>query len=279
MNRPSLLPALALGLCALPLPARAGPRAGGGHRLPGGRGPQARRLERDRRLLPTAGRRLAARERAGGRQDHGGPAVFGRHHHFGGQPGAPGGDPPGQPAPGRPARPGRRGGRAAVRDRQGHRGQPPRHPLHGGGAPARPSMELAHQLATGQDPWVKEILDQTVVVMVPSHNPDGTQKVVEWYRKSVGTPWEGGTHPLPLPPLRRPRQQPRLVHVLAGGEPAHREARLRPLAPAGRARPPPDGGPQRPHLRAALRRPLGAQRRPRPAGGQPTPSAPTWRRV
>jgi hypothetical protein len=57
------------------------------------------------------------------------------------------------------------------------------------------SMELAYLLATSQEPWVKEVLDQTVVVMVPSHNPDGTQKVVEWYRKSLGTPWEGGNIP------------------------------------------------------------------------------------
>jgi hypothetical protein len=57
------------------------------------------------------------------------------------------------------------------------------------------SMELAYQLAASQEPWVKEILDGVVVVMVPSHNPDGTQKVVEWYRKSLGTAWEGGQIP------------------------------------------------------------------------------------
>ena len=62
------------------------------------------------------------------------------------------------------------------------------------GAP-QTSMETAWRLATGQDAGTREILDKTVIVMLPSHNPDGTQKVVEWYRRSLGTPWEGGTIP------------------------------------------------------------------------------------
>jgi hypothetical protein len=57
------------------------------------------------------------------------------------------------------------------------------------------SMETAYALATGQDPDTLEILDRTVILMLPSHNPDGTQKVVEWYRRSLGTPWEGGPIP------------------------------------------------------------------------------------
>jgi len=58
------------------------------------------------------------------------------------------------------------------------------------------SMETAYALATGQDPETLDILDKTVILMLPSHNPDGTQKVVDWYRRSLGTPWEGG--PLPF---------------------------------------------------------------------------------
>jgi len=57
------------------------------------------------------------------------------------------------------------------------------------------SMETAYRLATAQDPDTLDILDKTVILMLPSHNPDGTQKVVEWYRKSLGTPWEGGQIP------------------------------------------------------------------------------------
>lgn len=57
------------------------------------------------------------------------------------------------------------------------------------------SMPLAYMLATSQDPRILEILDKTVIVMLPSHNPDGLQMVVDWYRKSLGTPWEGGNLP------------------------------------------------------------------------------------
>ncbi len=34
-----------------------------------------------------------------------------------------------------------------------------------------------------------------MVLLLPSHNPDGTQRVVEWYRESLGTAWEGGVVP------------------------------------------------------------------------------------
>ena len=57
------------------------------------------------------------------------------------------------------------------------------------------SMQTAYALATGQDADTLDILDKTVILMLPSHNPDGTQKVVEWYRRSLGTPWEGGQIP------------------------------------------------------------------------------------
>ena len=53
------------------------------------------------------------------------------------------------------------------------------------------SMELAHLLATSQDPRILDILESAVIVMLPGHNPDGTQMVVDWYKKSLGTAWEG----------------------------------------------------------------------------------------
>ena len=53
------------------------------------------------------------------------------------------------------------------------------------------SMELAYLLATSQDPRILDILDKTVIIMLPGHNPDGTQMVVDWYKKSLGTEWEG----------------------------------------------------------------------------------------
>lgn len=57
------------------------------------------------------------------------------------------------------------------------------------------SLELASQLASGTDPDTLEILDNTVTVIVPSHNPDGHQMQVEWYRQWLDTEYEG--QPMP----------------------------------------------------------------------------------
>ena len=57
------------------------------------------------------------------------------------------------------------------------------------------AMVAAWRLATGEDEETRAIRDQAVVLMLPSHNPDGTQTVTEWYRRSVGTAWEGAPPP------------------------------------------------------------------------------------
>ena len=62
-------------------------------------------------------------------------------------------------------------------------------------AATQTAMETAYALASGDTPEIREILDRTVVVMIPSHNPDGTQRVTEWYRQTLGTPWEGHDPP------------------------------------------------------------------------------------
>ncbi len=62
-------------------------------------------------------------------------------------------------------------------------------------AATQTAMETAYALASGDTPEIREILDGTVVVMIPSHNPDGTQRVTEWYRQTLGTPWEGHEPP------------------------------------------------------------------------------------
>ena len=53
------------------------------------------------------------------------------------------------------------------------------------------SVELAYELITRSDPKVEKILDNVILLLIPSLNPDGLQMVVEWYRKHVGTPHEG----------------------------------------------------------------------------------------
>ncbi|HEV7500844.1 MAG TPA: M14 family zinc carboxypeptidase, partial [Vicinamibacteria bacterium] len=62
-------------------------------------------------------------------------------------------------------------------------------------AATQTAMETAYALATGDSAEIHEILDNTVVVLLPSHNPDGTQRIAEWYRQSLGTPWEGHEAP------------------------------------------------------------------------------------
>ena len=57
------------------------------------------------------------------------------------------------------------------------------------------SLELAHQFATDTSPRMLEVLDQTIIILSPSHNPDGTQMVAEWNGKTVGTPYEGARLP------------------------------------------------------------------------------------
>ncbi|HEX7241448.1 MAG TPA: M14 family metallopeptidase [Longimicrobiaceae bacterium] len=56
---------------------------------------------------------------------------------------------------------------------------------------------LLHRLASSDDARVREILDNVILLHVPSLNPDGTEMVSDWYRRWVGTPFEAA----PLPAL------------------------------------------------------------------------------
>ena len=57
------------------------------------------------------------------------------------------------------------------------------------------AMEWAYKLATAQDEETKRRLGTSIVLLVPSLNPDGETMVTEWYRKYVGTKYEGGRMP------------------------------------------------------------------------------------
>jgi hypothetical protein len=58
------------------------------------------------------------------------------------------------------------------------------------------SMELAHRLVTGNTPFdADKVLDKVIVLLIPSAAPDGQQMVTEWYRKTLGTPYEGNPMP------------------------------------------------------------------------------------
>ncbi len=59
-------------------------------------------------------------------------------------------------------------------------------------ASSQSAAEFAYRLATQSTPDILSILQNTIIVLVPSLNPDGQQLVVDWYKKYLGTPYEGG---------------------------------------------------------------------------------------
>jgi hypothetical protein len=58
-------------------------------------------------------------------------------------------------------------------------------------ASSQMAMELLYDLATGTSPEIEDILKRTIIVLIPSANPDGLNKVIDWYERSLGKPWEG----------------------------------------------------------------------------------------
>lgn len=62
-------------------------------------------------------------------------------------------------------------------------------------ASSQMAMEWAHDLAASDDAETRRRLDNVVVLLVPSLNPDGQIMVTEWYRKYLGTRYEGGRLP------------------------------------------------------------------------------------
>jgi hypothetical protein len=57
------------------------------------------------------------------------------------------------------------------------------------------SMLIAYRLASSNEPEIQEILENTIILLVPSTNPDGVDIVNNWYQKTLGTPYEGTDPP------------------------------------------------------------------------------------
>ncbi len=57
------------------------------------------------------------------------------------------------------------------------------------------AMEFAYEVATTQDPQRLAWLDDVILLLMPSINPDGQVMVIDWYNKHLGTPYEGGPMP------------------------------------------------------------------------------------
>ena len=62
-------------------------------------------------------------------------------------------------------------------------------------ASSQMAMEWAYALATATDAETKRRLDNVVLLLVPSLNPDGQIMITDWYRKYLGTRYEGGRLP------------------------------------------------------------------------------------
>ena len=58
------------------------------------------------------------------------------------------------------------------------------------------AVEFAYRLLTeDSNPKFKTILDNVIILLEPSQDPDGVDIVTRWYRKTRGTPWEGTSPP------------------------------------------------------------------------------------
>lgn len=60
---------------------------------------------------------------------------------------------------------------------------------------AQTAARLIHQLASSDDPEVKDILDNVILLNIPSLNPDGTEWVVDWYNQWLDTEYEAAPMP------------------------------------------------------------------------------------
>jgi hypothetical protein len=58
-------------------------------------------------------------------------------------------------------------------------------------ASTQTAVEFAYRLLTEDTPRIRAILGNTIFLLVPSLNPDGVDIVTRWYRRTLGTPFEG----------------------------------------------------------------------------------------
>ncbi len=62
-------------------------------------------------------------------------------------------------------------------------------------AASQSAAEIVYLFATRDDDEVREILDNTISILIPAFNPDGVGIVNEWYDRWVGTEYEGASPP------------------------------------------------------------------------------------
>jgi Zinc carboxypeptidase len=57
------------------------------------------------------------------------------------------------------------------------------------------AVEFAYRILTEDKPHFRFILQNDIIILVPSLNPDGVDIVTRWYRKTLGTEYEGTSPP------------------------------------------------------------------------------------
>ena len=62
-------------------------------------------------------------------------------------------------------------------------------------ASTQTAVEFAYRLLTENAPRMRAILQDTIFLLVPSLNPDGVDIVTRWYRRTLGTAYEGTSPP------------------------------------------------------------------------------------
>jgi hypothetical protein len=58
-------------------------------------------------------------------------------------------------------------------------------------AASQTAAEVAYEQVTREDEKMQRIRENTISIIFPSFNPDGTTMIAEWYRKTKGTDYEG----------------------------------------------------------------------------------------
>ncbi|MFW5820554.1 MAG: M14 family zinc carboxypeptidase, partial [Bacteroidota bacterium] len=61
--------------------------------------------------------------------------------------------------------------------------------------PAQSAPLTAYDLCITEDPQKLKWLDKVVYMMIPNHNPDGMNMIVDYYNETKGTKYEGSSHP------------------------------------------------------------------------------------
>src|ERR1039457_6563868 len=62
-------------------------------------------------------------------------------------------------------------------------------------ASTQTAVEFGYRLLTEVTRRFRAILQNTIFLLVPPLNPDGVQIVTRWYRRTLGTPFEGANPP------------------------------------------------------------------------------------